>query len=323
MQADKTKLESERSGWLGQTVGEGIDVAVISSAYGSYNSKTYHITEILVNATTSFLTQGDTAQVLWRVVDDTDIDYQANTTCFEFRYRANKNITTMDETEVICSESEVPDTTLDFTPFGQQNDQSSVQVNFKLEAWADNWFAAYLGDELIVQDSVSITTERSFNAETVTFNASYPLQLNVILKDYKENDTGLEYIGAANQQMGDGGFIAQLTDLSRNQVVSVTNASWQCEVIHQAPLDKTCANEANPVAGIGACGFISIDEPTNWKSADFDHSSWLNAIEYSEAAVQPKDGYDNISWHDDAKLIWGDDLETDNTLLCKVTVSAP
>lgn len=323
VQADKTKLESERSGWLGQTVGKGLDVSVLSSSYGSYNNKTYHITEILVNATTSFLLQGDTAQVLWRVLDDSDNDYQATKTCFEFRYRADKNVTTMDETEVICSVSQTPESTLDFTPFGQQEDETPEQVNFRLDAWADNWFAAYLAEELIVQDSVAITTERSFNAETVSFSASYPLQLNFILKDYKENDTGLEYIGEAKQQMGDGGFIAQLTDLNTNKVVSVSNASWQCKVIHQAPLDKACANEENPVAGIGACGFISIDEPINWKSADFDYSSWLNAIEYSEAAIQPKDGYDNISWHDDAKLIWVDDLETDNTLLCKVTISAP
>ena len=33
--------------------------------------------------------------------------------------------------------------------------------SFKGEVWADNWFAFYLGDRLIIEDSVSITTERS------------------------------------------------------------------------------------------------------------------------------------------------------------------
>ena len=33
-------------------------------------------------------------------------------------------------------------------------------VRFQLDAWADNWFAAYLGEQLLVEDSVSITTER-------------------------------------------------------------------------------------------------------------------------------------------------------------------
>ena len=48
-----------------------------------------------------------------------------------------------------------------------------------------------------------ITTERSFNAETFVFNADYPLQLNFVAKDFKQDDTGLEYIGRRNQQMGD------------------------------------------------------------------------------------------------------------------------
>lgn len=196
-------------------------------------------------------------------------------------------------------------------------------VRFQLDAWADNWFAAYLGEELLVEDSVSITTERSFNAETVTFLADYPLHLNVILKDFKENDTGLEYIGERNQQMGDGGFIMQLTDMSRGNVVAVSNADWACTVIHQAPLDKSCEGESNPVAGEGLCDFISLEEPEGWKRLDFDDSSWQNATVHAASDVRPKDGYDQISWEESAELIWGPDLETDNTILCRMTVEAP
>lgn len=64
--------------------------------------------------------------------------------------------------------------------------ETAPVITFQLEAWADNWFAAYLGEELIVEDSVSITTERSFNAETAVFEANYPLTLNFILKDFKK-----------------------------------------------------------------------------------------------------------------------------------------
>ena len=196
-------------------------------------------------------------------------------------------------------------------------------VNFKLEGWADNWFAVYLGEDLLAEDSVSITTERSFNAESVTFNADYPLHLNFILKDFKENDTGLEYIGANNQQMGDGGFIMQLTDTASGNVVAVSDSSWKCLVIHIAPSDKSCEDEANPVAGQGVCGFSVLEEPANWKSSDFDDSAWPNATVHSESAVSPKDGYDQVSWDSDAQLIWGTDLEQDNTLLCRVTVGQP
>lgn len=196
-------------------------------------------------------------------------------------------------------------------------------TTFKMEGWADNWFAAYLGEDLIVQDSVSITTERSFNAEAVTFQADYPLHLNFILKDFKENDTGLEYIGANNQQMGDGGFIMQLTDMSSGNVVAVTDADWACLVIHEAPLDKSCESESNPVAGTAPCGFNDYGEPDGWKTADFDDTSWTATTVHSALSVSPKDGYDQVSWDSSAELIWGPDLEIDNTLLCRITVPQP
>ncbi len=196
-------------------------------------------------------------------------------------------------------------------------------VSFQLDGWADNWFAVYLGEKLIVEDSVSITTERSFNAETVTFNADYPLHLNIILKDYKANDTGLEYIGQANQQMGDGGFIMQLTDLKTSKVVAVSNQDWACTVINDAPLDKSCAKETNPVAGTAPCTFSDLGEPANWKNADFDDSNWTATTLHTAAAVSPKGGYDQIKWDANAHLIWGPDLQTNNTLLCRITVNEP
>lgn len=194
---------------------------------------------------------------------------------------------------------------------------------FQLDAWADNWFAAYLGEELLVEDSVSITTERSFNAETVTFEADYPLHLNFILKDYLENDTGLEYIGARNQQMGDGGFIMQLTDTATGNVVATSNADWACTVIHEAPLDKSCEAESDPVAGTAPCTFTDLGEPDGWKLTDYDDTNWSATTVHSANAVSPKDGYDEIRWDAGASLIWGPDLETNNTLLCRITVLEP
>lgn len=211
----------------------------------------------------------------------------------------------------------------DATPLVFDNAEGSPRVTFRMDAWADNWFAAYLDESLLVEDRVPITTERSFNAETVTFEASYPLNLNFILKDYKANDSGLEYIGAANQQMGDGGFIMQVTDLSISTVVGVSDDTWRCVVIHDAPLDKSCEDSSNPVAGTPPCDFTAVDEPEGWKSTAYDDSAWAAAQVYTEAAVSPKDGYDQIAWDAAAQLIWGPDLETNNTLLCRVTIEAP
>jgi len=201
-------------------------------------------------------------------------------------------------------------------------DGSSVQT-FKIEVWSDNWFALYLGDTLLLEDSVPITAERSFNAETHTFEAEYPLQLNLIAKDFKENDTGLEYIGTRRQQMGDGGIIAQITDVNTGKVVAVTNRNWKAPVIHKAPLDAGCAGSSSPVAGVGPCGFESQPEPEKWKSTNFSDKAWVSATEHSVRAVRPKDGYGRIKWDAPARIIWGPDLEKDNTILLRYTVTAP
>lgn len=195
--------------------------------------------------------------------------------------------------------------------------------NLKLDVWADNWFAAYISEDLLIEDSTPITTERSFNAESITFSASYPIQLNLIIKDFKQNDTGLEYIGASNQQMGDGGFILQITDTKTNKLVAVSNNQWQCEVLHQAPLNKLCEHESNPIAGEGLCQFNSKQAPENWMKNNFDSSAWPKATEHLAASVGPKDGYDEIKWDESAQLIWGDDLETDNTLICRIKINQP
>ena len=193
-------------------------------------------------------------------------------------------------------------------------------ITLKGEVWADNWFALYVDQNLIIEDSIPITTERSFNSEIFTFDVTYPINLNFIVKDFKEDDTGLEYIGTDRQQMGDGGFIAQFTNIQTNEIVAVTDQNVQCIVIHQAPLNRVCVSESNPISGNGNCNFISEEEPFKWKESDFDNTLWSDAVVYSENQVQPKEGYDDINWDPSAKLIWSDDLEIDNTLLCKITI---
>jgi hypothetical protein len=206
---------------------------------------------------------------------------------------------------------------------GGGGDTSSTSLNdpgdgqFVVEAWADNWFAMYIGDELIAEDSESITTERSFNAEAFSFDGEYPLVLSFILKDFKENDTGLEYIGSDKQQMGDGGFIAQIKDASSGKVIGASSSTWKCKAIHRAPMNKTCEKDANPAQ---TCLSEIEGEPAEWKSAGFDDSTWAPANEYSATEVGAKDGYDMISWDSSAKIIWTSDLETDNTLLCRYAI---
>jgi len=189
---------------------------------------------------------------------------------------------------------------------------------FQADIWADNWFALSVNGALVKEDSVSITTERSFNSEQFAFSATRPFVLALTAKDYKENDTGLEYIGTRRQQMGDGGVIGQFR--ASDGTVIVTDDKWRCLVVHMAPAHRSCAKERTPTVGQGACASVITPEPEGWKTFDFDDAGWLPATEWSARAVRPKDGYDRVKWDRSARLIWGPDLERDNTLLCRRVV---
>jgi hypothetical protein len=196
----------------------------------------------------------------------------------------------------------------------------SGTVRLKGEVWADNWFALWVDERAVAEDSVPFATERSFNAETFTFDATYPFRLNFVVRDYLADDSGLEYIGTPRQQIGDGGFIAQFTDTATGAVVAVTDARCACLVVHTAPLDPNCASAANPSV---ACSHRIVPEPAGWKAPGFDTGAWPAAREYTAAAVGVKDGYTTIRWDEGARLVWSDDLKLDNTLLCTMTVDGP
>ena len=166
-------------------------------------------------------------------------------------------------------------------------------ASFRGDVWADNWFALYVNGELVGEDSVPVTTERSFNAKTITSDATYPLTIAIEARDFKETDSGLEYIGERNQQMGDGGIIAQITDTSRGDVAAVANAAWFSLVVHRAPLIKDCEKDSNPDDN---CQFEITEIPTNWASAEFNDNAWTEATKWTENDVGPKDGYNQIPW---------------------------
>lgn len=204
------------------------------------------------------------------------------------------------------------------TTIGGSTTVAGGTSTFTAEVWADNWFSLYVNGVLVGEDSVSIDTERSFNAETITFTASYPLTIAMITKDFKETDSGLEYIGTDRQQMGDGGFIAQITDTVTGAVVAVTSDDWRGLVIHRAPLNTDCATSSDPNTD---CQFESTAEPDGWTTAGFDDSAWVAANTYSEDEVGAKEGYDEVNWDAGAALIWTSDLKVDNTILWRFTVT--
>lgn len=197
---------------------------------------------------------------------------------------------------------------------------ASNALEINADIWADNWFALYQGEELIKEDSTAFNTERSFNSESFSFSADLPATFNVIMKDFYEDDSGLEYIGSRRQQMGDGGFIAQFFDAESGDLIAVSDDSWRCTVIHQAPLNKQCSGDNNPIE---TCQSNISEQPEGWMAEDFDVSGWPQATVHSARTVRPHGGYRNVNWVSDAELIWGEDVEVDNVLLCRFTIDAP
>ena len=193
-------------------------------------------------------------------------------------------------------------------------------MTFTAQVWADNWFELYANGKKVGEDSTPITTVRSFNAETITFTASYPLTIALVSKDYVEGDSGLEYIGTSRQQMGDGGFIAQFTDTATGEFVATTSSAWKGLVVFRAPLNVDCVKSTEPDT---MCAREILPEPAGWTSPTSDDSSWVAAREYTAAEVGPKEGYDTVTWTPNAKLIWSGDLKVDNTILWRTTVVRP
>lgn len=193
--------------------------------------------------------------------------------------------------------------------------ESSGRVHAQI--WADNWFALYSDGELVIEDSDPATQERSFNVEAFDFDVEKNAQLAIVMKDYVETDSGLEYIGSRRQQVGDGGFIAQFYDVQSDQLIAVSSSDWLCTTIHQAPLNLSCARSSDPEQD---CQSNILAEPEGWMTRSFDDSDWSPATEHSARAVRPHGEYSRYTWEPSAKLIWGEDLEIDNTILCRFSL---
>ena len=183
----------------------------------------------------------------------------------------------------------------------QANALSSKPISFTAEVWADNWFALYVNGKKVGEDSVSITTQKSFNSEIIKFSATYPLTIGFIAKDYVQSPSGLEYIGMPNQQIGDGGLIFQITETISKKLVGTSDSTWKSFVQNIAPLNEDCAKSQNPDVD---CKYQNKVISSTWASSTFKDTSWANAKVFTSTEVGPKDGYFDINWSPSAKFIW-------------------
>lgn len=192
-------------------------------------------------------------------------------------------------------------------------------ISFTAEVWADNWFSLYVNGKKVGEDSVPITTQKSFNSEIIKFSATYPLTIGFIAKDYVQSPSGLEYLGTPNQQIGDGGIIFQIRETVSRKLVAVSDENWKVLVQNIAPLNAECEKSLIPDS---ECKFKNISVPSTWSSAAFKDIAWVSATVFTAAEVGPKEGYFDITWNSSAKFIWGDNLKLDNVIYLRKKISS-
>jgi phosphatidylethanolamine-binding protein (PEBP) family uncharacterized protein len=195
---------------------------------------------------------------------------------------------------------------------------AATSVAFQAEVWVDNWFSIYINGKKVGEDSVAYNTERSFNSTLIKFSATYPFEVGVLARDFMENESGLEYIGKPNQQIGDAGFIMQIREVKSGKIVASTNSQWKSLVVQKAPLNTSCSTSSQPLVD---CKNTTIALPTLWASKSFKDTYWKSSTEFTEAAVGVKDGYSDFKWSSSATLIWSSDLKLDNTVLFRSLVT--
>lgn len=170
----------------------------------------------------------------------------------------------------------------------------------KANIYADNWFILYVNGELVAVDSIKFIPH---NVILVDLLPAYPMTIAVMAKDNADPKTGMEY---ANTNIGDGGFILKFGD------GTVTNASWKARAFSRGPIDRDTKNPR----------VEQIPIPENWYAVDFDDHDWAPAREYTEAQVGPKQPFYQYDFAG-AKFIWTDDIELDNTVIFRRTVTRP
>lgn len=179
---------------------------------------------------------------------------------------------------------------------GKPRISDTVQANM----YADNWFIMYINGELVAVDSIQFMPH---NVISVDILPDYPMTIAVMAKDNADAKTGMEY---ANTSIGDGGFILKFGD------GTVTNGDWKAKAFSRGPIDRDTKNprvENTPI-------------PEDWYAVDFEDESWGQATEYTQAQIDPKEPFFEHDF-EDARFIWTEDVEIDNTVIFRHVVTTP
>jgi hypothetical protein len=157
----------------------------------------------------------------------------------------------------------------------------------------------YVNGKPVAVDSIDFLPH---NVVSIDLLPEYPMTIAVLAKDNADPLTGCEY----GRQIGDGGFILKFAD------GTVTNVTWKAKCFHHGPIDR---NTADPK--------VRTDPiPEQWFAPEFDDSDWPHATEYTQDRIQPKEPFFDHDFKD-ARWIWTDDLDLDNTVVLRCRVERP
>ncbi|MEN9362631.1 MAG: hypothetical protein RL095_4166 [Verrucomicrobiota bacterium] len=166
--------------------------------------------------------------------------------------------------------------------------------------YADNWFEMYINGELVCVDPIRFLPH---NVVSIDLLPTYPMTIAIKACDNADPKTGLEY---ANTHIGDGGLILKFAD------GTITDASWKALAVSRGPIDRDMKTPR----------VENLAEPEGWTQPGFDDSKWAAASVYSEEKIRPKKPFYEHDFKG-ASFIWSSDLDLDNTVLFRKTLTAP
>ena len=82
------------------------------------------------------------------------------------------------------------------------------------------------------------------------------------------------------------------------------------------------ANPACASTDPESCNALHFPVPDDWAQPDFDDSAWSSASLYQSQDVTNQRAYTNYAnLFGEARFIWSSNLDLDNQVLCRITVS--
>jgi hypothetical protein len=234
------------------------------------------------------------------------------------------------------------------------NPSSSNSKTLTALIYADNYFEFYVNGELTKKDPIAFTPHQASRFEyTVDLDDADEVTYAIKAKDWADVVTGYEYMnavkGLAIPAIGGGGLRVLLGD------GTVSSADWKCFTTSFGPTDESIEDGCS-IQDFDSCAITNTTEPDGWQQVGFDDSDWSSATIYSEDEVgwgrtpsydddaqacrtltDPTTGEDKdpsymVMDEDDcldpsaqdwgeSSFIWKEDLDRDNTILCRMVVS--